>query len=179
MFGGLRTRSAGRYTRRLRAANAIREKEILKVEMTGQQLVPLPQQETWEALNDPAVLKECVPGCESLEQVSDTQYQLTMTARIGPVSAKFKGLMTLQDVEAPRAYTMVFEGQGGVAGFAKGQASVTLASEAEGTRLSYAVKATVGGKIAQLGARLIDGVARKLADDFFKCFNARYSKPEA
>jgi carbon monoxide dehydrogenase subunit G len=149
------------------------------VEMTGQQVVPLPQQETWQALNDPAVLKECIPGCNSLEKMSDSQYQLTMTARIGPVSAKFKGLMTLQDVEAPRTYTMVFEGQGGVAGFAKGQATVTLAPEAEGTQLTYVVKANVGGKLAQLGARLIDGVARKLADDFFKCFNARYAKPEA
>jgi hypothetical protein len=111
--------------------------------------------------------------------VSDTQYQLSMTARIGPVSARFKGMMTLQDIDAPRGYTMVFEGQGGVAGFAKGQANVSLAPEPEGTRLSYAVKATVGGKLAQLGARLIDGVARKLADDFFKCFNARYSNPES
>lgn len=149
------------------------------MEMTGEQLVPLPQQETWQALNDPAVLKECVPGCESLEKVSDTQFELTMKTRIGPVSARFKGMMTLQDVEAPRGYTMVFEGQGGVAGFAKGQANVSLTPEAEGTRLSYAVKASVGGKIAQLGARLIDGVARKLANDFFKCFNARYSNPDA
>ena len=145
------------------------------MEMTGQQLVPLTQDETWEALNDPQVLKECVPGCEVLERMNDTQYQLTMLTKIGPVSARFKGVMTLEDIDAPRGYTMVFEGQGGVAGFAKGRASVALTEEAEGTRLSYAVKATVGGKIAQLGARLIDGVARKLADDFFKCFNARFS----
>ena len=145
------------------------------MEMTGQQLVALPQEETWKALNDPDVLKECVPGCESLERVSDTQYQLTMTARIGPVSARFKGMMTLEDVAEPQGYTMVFEGQGGVAGFAKGKASVALAPEGDATRLSYSVKATVGGKIAQLGARLIDGVARKLADEFFKCFNTRAS----
>ena len=100
-----------------------------------------------------------------------------MTTRIGPVSARFKGMMTLEDIDAPRGYTMVFEGQGGVAGFAKGKASVALTSEPEGTRLTYSVKATVGGKIAQLGARLIDGVARKLADDFFKCFNTRASNP--
>src|SRR5688572_20310564 len=112
--------------------------------MTGQQLVPLPQQETWEALNDTQVLKECVPGCETLEKISDNQYQLTMTSRIGPVSARFKGVMTLQDVEAPNGYTMVFEGQGGVAGFAKGQATVTLEPEGDGTRLTYAVKAMVG-----------------------------------
>ena len=146
------------------------------MEMTGEQIVALPQEETWRALNDTEVLKSCVPGCETLEKVSDTEFQLTMTARIGPVSAKFKGMMTLQDVNAPNGYTMVFEGQGGVAGFAKGQAVVALSPEGEGTRLAYSVKANVGGKIAQLGARLIDGVARKLADDFFKCFNARYSK---
>ena len=149
--------------------------------MNGQQIVPLPQQRTWEALNDTAMLKQCIPGCESLEQVADNQYQLTMKQRIGPVSATFKGLMTLQDVDAPRSYTMVFEGQGGVAGFAKGQAAVALepGPEGEATLLTYAVKAMIGGKLAQLGARLIDGVARKLADDFFRCFNERYSKSES
>jgi carbon monoxide dehydrogenase subunit G len=146
------------------------------VEMTGQQIVPLPQVETWEALNDTEVLKACVPGCETLEKISDTQYELAIRSRIGPVSARFKGVMTLEDVDAPRGYTMIFEGQGGVAGFAKGQASVSLSPEGEGTLLSYSVKAMVGGKIAQLGARLIDGVARKLADDFFRCFNERYTK---
>ena len=149
------------------------------MEMTGQQLVPLPQEETWRALNDTEVLKSCVPGCESLEKLSDDEYELTMRAKIGPVSARFKGKMKLEDVDPPRGYTMVFEGQGGVAGFAKGQAIVSLAQEDEGTRLSYSVKANVGGKIAQLGARLIDGVARKIADDFFKCFNERYSGEKA
>ncbi len=147
------------------------------MEMTGQQFVPLPQQKTWEALNDTEVLKACMPGCETLEQLPDDRYQLTMISRIGPVSAKFKGLMTLQDVDAPRSYTMVFEGQGGVAGFAKGQAVVTLAPEGEARRvLRYTVKAMVGGKIAQFGARLIDGVARKLADDFFTCFNEAHGR---
>jgi carbon monoxide dehydrogenase subunit G len=146
------------------------------VEMTGQQIVPLPQIRTWDALNDTVMLKACIPGCESLEQVADNQYQLTMTSRIGPVSAKFKGLMTLENMDPPNAYTMIFEGQGGVAGFAKGQAAVTLSENGEGTVLSYSVKAMIGGKLAQLGARLIDGVARKLADDFFKCFNARASE---
>jgi uncharacterized protein len=145
--------------------------------MNGQQIVPLSQQRTWEALNDTEMLKQCIPGCDTLEQVGDNQYQLTMTSRIGPVSAKFKGLMTLQDVDAPRAYTMVFEGQGGVAGFAKGQAAVNLTEEGENTVLAYTVKAMIGGKLAQLGARLIDGVARKLAEDFFKCFNERASNP--
>jgi carbon monoxide dehydrogenase subunit G len=146
------------------------------VEMTGQQIVPRPQDETWKALNDTEVIKACIPGCESMEQVSDTQYRLTMISKVGPVSAKFKGLMTLQDVDEPRSYTIVFEGQGGVAGFAKGQAAVALAPEGDAaTRLSYAVKAMVGGKLAQLGARLIDGVARKIADDFFTRFNKRLS----
>ncbi|MDB5863244.1 MAG: carbon monoxide dehydrogenase [Betaproteobacteria bacterium] len=145
------------------------------MEMTGQQVVPLPQARTWDALNDTAVLKSCIPGCESLEKVADNQYQLTMTSRIGPVSARFKGLMTLENMDPPRGYTMTFEGQGGVAGFAKGQAAVTLEENGEGTVLSYSVKAMIGGKLAQLGARLIDGVARKLANDFFKSFNERAS----
>lgn len=149
------------------------------MEMTGEQLVPLPQQATWEALNDTQVLKECVPGCESLEKLADNQYQLTMTSRIGPVSARFKGVMTLRDIDPPNGYTMIFEGQGGVAGFAKGEASVTLEPEGDATRLKYTAKAMVGGKIAQLGARLIDGVARKLSNEFFKCFNERASNPPA
>jgi uncharacterized protein len=144
--------------------------------MTGEQLVPLPQDATWRALNDTQVLKECVPGCDSLDEVEPNKFAVALTSRIGPVSAKFKGMMTLEDVNEPNSYRIVFEGQGGVAGFAKGQATVTLVPEGDSTRLVYAAKATVGGKIAQLGARLIDGVARKLADDFFKCFNARFSK---
>jgi carbon monoxide dehydrogenase subunit G len=142
--------------------------------MTGQQLVPLPQAQTWEALNDTEVLKACIPGCDSMEQLPDGKYQLTMSAKVGPVSAKFKGLMTVQDVDEPNAYTVVFEGQGGVAGFAKGQAAMALAPEGEAaTRLTYTVKALVGGKLAQLGARLIDGVARKLANEFFTRFAKR------
>jgi carbon monoxide dehydrogenase subunit G len=144
--------------------------------MTGHQLVPLPQRETWEALNDTEVLKACIPGCESMELLPDGRYQLTMTSKVGPVSAKFKGLMTVKDVDEPRAYTIVFEGQGGVAGFAKGQAVMNLEAEGEAaTRLSYTAKAMVGGKLAQLGARLIDGVARKLADEFFTRFRKRMS----
>jgi carbon monoxide dehydrogenase subunit G len=147
--------------------------------MTGQQVVPLPQADTWKALNDTEVLKGCIPGCEALEVVGDNKYELAIKSKIGPVSARFKGVMTLENVAAPPSYTMVFEGQGGVAGFAKGQAAVALAPEGEGTLLKYTVKATVGGKIAQLGARLIDGVARKLADYLFKCFNERVSKSDA
>ena len=145
------------------------------MEMTGEQLIPLPQEATWRALNYTAILKDCIPGCETIEQVSDSEYQLTMTARVGPVSAKFKGRMTLSDVDPPNAYTLVFEGQGGVAGFAKGQANVQLTPNAEGTRLGYAVKAMIGGKLAQVGSRLIDGVARKMAEQFFTAFNQRVS----
>ena len=145
------------------------------MEMTGEQLIALPQQATWDALNDTAVLKDCIPGCDSIDRQSDTEYLLTMTAKVGPVSARFKGKMTLLEVQAPDAYTLHFEGQGGVAGFAKGEARVTLAPEAEQTRLAYAVKASIGGKLAQVGARLIDGVAKKMAEQFFTAFNKRAS----
>lgn len=145
------------------------------MEMTGEQLIPMEQEQTWEALNDIAVLKECIPGCETIERVADNEYQLVMTAKVGPVSAKFRGKMTLADVEPPQAYTLVFEGQGGVAGFAKGQANVKLTPEDGATRLGYKVKAMVGGKLAQVGARLIDGVAKKIADQFFTNFNRRAS----
>ena len=149
------------------------------MELTGQQLIPLPQEQTWQALNDPEILKACIPGCDVFDKVSDTQYQLAMTTKIGPVSARFKGLMTLNDVDPPRGYTIIFEGQGGVAGFAKGQAAVALSPEADATRLSYSAKAMVGGKLAQLGARLIDGVARKMSNDFFTAFNARVSNRDS
>lgn len=145
------------------------------MEMKGEQLIPLTQTATWEALNDPAVLKECIPGCESIEKRSDTEYQVVMTAKVGPVSARFRGKMTLADVDAPRSCTLRFEGQGGVAGFAKGQANVELVPGDGGTRLGYTAKAMVGGKLAQVGARLIDGVARKLADQFFVAFTKRLS----
>ena len=143
--------------------------------MTGEQLISLPQEATWRALNDTAVLKDCIPGCETIERVSDSEYQLTMTAKVGPVSAKFKGKMTLSDVDPPQAYTLVFEGQGGVAGFARGQANVQLTPDHEGTRLAYAVKAMIGGKLAQVGSRLVDGVAKKMAEQFFTAFNQRVS----
>lgn len=143
------------------------------MEMTGEQLIPLPQEKTWRALNDTEILKTCIPGCESIDKQSDNEYLLTMTAKVGPVSAKFKGKMTLSEIDPPHAYTLLFEGQGGVAGFAKGQASVRLVPEGDGTKLGYAVKAMVGGKLAQVGARLIDGVAKKLSEQFFSAFNER------
>ena len=145
------------------------------MEMTGEQLILLPQEATWRALNDTAILKACIPGCETIEQVSDSEYQLVMTAKVGPVSAKFKGKMILSDARPPHSYTLVFEGQGGVAGFAKGQASVQLTPDGEGTKLGYAVKAMIGGKLAQVGSRLVDGVAKKMAEQFFTTFNQRVS----
>lgn len=147
------------------------------MDMTGEQLIALPQQETWKALNDPAVLKDCIPGCESIEKVAEDEYDVVLTARVGPVSAKFKGRMKVTDAEPPRAYRLQFEGQGGVAGFAKGEATVSLAPEGSGTRLTYAAKASVGGKLAQVGARLIDGVARQLAGKFFEAFEKRARQP--
>ncbi len=145
------------------------------MEMTGEQLIALPQQATWNALNDTAVLMACIPGCDSMEKQSDHEYLLTMTAKVGPVSAKFKGKMTLTEVHAPDSYTLHFEGQGGIAGFAKGEARVSLVADGATTRLSYGVKASIGGKLAQVGARLIDGVARKMAEQFFSTFNKHAS----
>lgn len=146
------------------------------MEMTGEQLIPQALDATWKALNDTTILKECIPGCESIVQTGDNEYELVMTAKVGPVSAKFKGKMTLMDVVAPQSYRMVFEGQGGVAGFAKGEAQVKLSPQDHMTKLDYTVNAMIGGKLAQIGSRLIDGVAKKIAGDFFSRFNARVSK---
>ena len=143
------------------------------MEMSGEQLVPAPQKAVWDALNDPEMLKACVPGCESIEKSGDNEYQVLMVARVGPVSAKFKGKLTLSDVKPPDSYSIAFEGQGGAAGFAKGGAHVRLTPEAEKTKLSYDVKASVGGKLAQIGSRLVDAAAKKVADDFFRNFNQK------
>ena len=141
------------------------------MEMTGEQLIPLPQQRVWESLNDPGILKACIPGCESIEKVSDTEYKVVMTAAIGPVKAKFNGKLLLADLNPPHSYSIAFEGTGGAAGFGKGAAQVSLLPEGNGTRLSYKATASVGGKLAQIGSRLIDGVAKKMSDDFFARFN--------
>jgi hypothetical protein len=142
------------------------------MEMTGEQLIPLPQQQVWEALNDPGILKACIPGCESIEKVSDTEYKVVMTAAIGPVKAKFNGKLLLADLNPPHSYSIAFEGTGGAAGFGKGAAQVSLLPDGSGTRLTYKATASVGGKLAQIGSRLIDGVAKKMSDDFFAKFNA-------
>jgi len=150
------------------------------MEMTGEQLIPASQQQTWDALNDPAVLKQCVPGCEAIDPAGENQYQVLMVARVGPVSAKFKGKLTLSDIRAPQSYSIAFEGQGGAAGFAKGSAQVRLSSEKDHqTRLSYDVKASVGGKLAQIGSRLVDAAAKKVADDFFRNFNDHFGARHA
>src|SRR5438876_2832416 len=149
------------------------------MEMKGEQLIPAPQQAVWDALNDPGVLKACVPGCESLEKSGDNEYQVLMVARVGPVSAKFKGRLTLSDINPPSSYSISFEGQGGAAGFAKGSAQVSLSSEGAHTRLAYDVKANVGGKLAQIGSRLVDAAAKKVADDFFRNFNEKLSAARA
>ena len=143
------------------------------MEMSAEQLIPASQQQTWDALNDPAMLKQCVPGCEAIDPIAENQYQVLMVARVGPVSAKFKGKLTLSDIQAPDSYSIAFEGQGGAAGFAKGGAHVRLSPEGGSTRLSYDVKASVGGKLAQIGSRLVDAAARKVADDFFRNFNQK------
>lgn len=141
------------------------------MDMTGEQLIALPQQRVWEALNDPAVLKACIPGCESLERVSDNEYRVVLSAAVGPVKAKFSGKLLVSDLDPPNSYSLAFEGSGGAAGFGKGSSKVTLSQAEGGTRLAYSAHATVGGKLAQIGSRLIDGVARKMADDFFARFN--------
>jgi len=145
------------------------------MDMKGEQLIPLDQERTWEALNDIEVLKATIPGCEQIERVSDVEYQVTVQAKIGPVSARFKGKMTLRDVDPPQGYTLSFDGQGGAAGFAKGEARVELTPDGPQTLLRYTAKANIGGKLAQIGSRLVDGAARKLADQFFAAFREHLS----
>ncbi len=141
------------------------------MEMNGDQLISADRQTVWEALNDPDILKACIPGCESLEKISDTELTATVVVKIGPVKAKFSGDVRLENLNPPESYSIVGEGKGGIAGFAKGGADVTLTEEEGGTKLSYAVNAKVGGKIAQLGSRLIDSTAKKLAGKFFESFS--------
>jgi len=141
------------------------------MEMKGEQLIPVPQAEVWRGLNDPEILKACIPGCESIERVTDTEYKVALTIAVGPVKAKFAGKLMLSDLNPPTSYSLAFEGSGGAAGFAKGNANVSLSTEGSATKLAYTTKANVGGKLAQIGSRLIDGVAMKTADQFFAKFN--------
>lgn len=145
----------------------------------GERLIAATPEATWAALNDPETLKACIAGCETLERVSDDEFLATMAMRIGPVNARFKGRLKLENVVPPVSYTIAFDGQGGVAGFGKGSADVRLAPEATGTRLTYAAKAQIGGKLAQVGSRLVEGAAAKITDDFFAAFEARLAPAPA
>jgi carbon monoxide dehydrogenase subunit G len=149
------------------------------MEIKGEYRIPASREKVFAALNDPAVLQTCIPGCESLEKVSDTEMKAKVRMRIGPVSASFTGKVTLSDIDPPNGYRIAGEGQGGAAGFAKGGAVVALQEDAGETVLTYNVDAQVGGKIAQVGARLIEGTARKLADEFFGKFATTVGGPPA
>ena len=146
--------------------------------MSNSRVIPAPPAAVWAALNDPEALKASLPGCESLERVDDTTWKATMAAKVGPVSARFTGTMKIVESTPPDGYTLRFEGQGGAAGFANGEAKVALAPvENDATSLHYDVKAQVGGKLAQIGSRLIDAAAAKIADDFFARFSERLAPP--
>ena len=145
--------------------------------MTGVQLIDAARGDVWLGLNDPEILKACIAGCQSIEKIGDSEYRVMTNVAIGPVSAKFKGKLLLSDLDPPNSYSISFDGQGGAAGFGKGSAKVVLAPEGARTKLEYSVKAQVGGKIAQIGGRLIDGVAKKMADDFFAAFNQKIAVP--
>lgn len=141
------------------------------MDMSGEYVIPAPRQTVWEALNDPEVLKACIAGCEEIEKTSDTGFTAVVVAKVGPVKARFAGAVTLSDLDPPNGYTITGEGKGGAAGFAKGGAKVALTdADGGGTRLAYSVEAQVGGKLAQIGSRLVQGTARKMADDFFAAF---------
>ena len=138
--------------------------------MTGEVQLPANREAVWAKLNDPAVLKSCIPGCEQLDMLSPTEFQAIATVKVGPVKARWKGKVKLADLDPPNSYRISGEGEGGVAGFAKGNAKVSLADKDGGTLLSYNVEAQIGGKLAQLGQRLINSAAKKTADDFFERF---------
>jgi carbon monoxide dehydrogenase subunit G len=144
------------------------------MQLTSQQTLPVPQTVAWDALNDMSILQACIPGCESLKAIGQDQYEVIVMAAVGPVKARFKGLLSLSDLQPPHSYRMAFEGQGGPAGHGKGSAQVRLeATEASVTTLHYSATATVGGKIAQIGQRLVDMAAQRMASEFFSQFDAR------
>jgi carbon monoxide dehydrogenase subunit G len=149
----------------------------MAMNMEGQEQIQAPVDKVWQALNDPDVLKACIPGCESLEKKSDTAFAATVSLKIGPIKARFQGAVELKNLNPPNSYTIEGEGKGGIAGFAKGGADVALTPDGDNaTTLKYTVKADVGGKIAQLGSRLIDSTSKKLAGQFFENFNKRVSE---
>jgi carbon monoxide dehydrogenase subunit G len=142
----------------------------MSMDITGEYLVPAPQQRVWEALNDPQVLKASIAGCQALEKVSDTEFNAIVTTKVGPVSATFRGNVNLSELDAPNGYTLTGRGQGGAAGFAKMSSRVALLPQGEQTLLRYTAQAEIGGKLASVGSRLVQAVAKKNADDFFAAF---------
>ena len=140
------------------------------MDFSGEYIIPSTKQKVWDALNDPEVLKQCIDGCEELNKESDSEFSARVTAKVGPVRAKFSGKVTLSDIDPPNGYKISGEGQGGVAGFAKGGAVVKLEDSDGVTKLTYTAEAEVGGKLASVGSRLVEGVAKKTADDFFGKF---------
>lgn len=144
--------------------------------MTGSQTLPVVRQIAWDALNDPEILKASITGCDELTRTSDTEFSTQVTAAVGPVKAKFKAKLTLMDVVPPESYMIRFDGQGGVAGFGKGEARVKLTEQGAATLLEYSAKASVGGKLAQIGSRLVDATAQKMAGEFFTKFNAELAR---
>ncbi len=149
------------------------------MELKGERLIPASVDATWRALNDPDILRDCIAGCQLIERTGQDAYEAVVAVRVGPVSARFKGKLQMSDVLPPNSYTIHFDGQGGVAGFGKGSAEVALAPEGEQTRLRYEARAQVGGKMAQVGSRLVDAAAAKITDDFFSAFEARLSPARA
>jgi len=149
------------------------------MEMTGEFRIPAPRQRVWEGLNDPEILKSSIPGCQTIEKLSDTEFTAKVLTQVGPVKANFAGKVILADLDPPQSYTIAGEGTGGVAGFAKGSAKVNLDEDGGATVLHYAVQAHVGGKLAQIGSRLIDSVARRMAENFFTRFVAAVAPEEA
>ena len=148
------------------------------MKMSGEEIIPAPREAVWQALNDPDVLRQCIPGCESIGRKSDTEFEAKVLAKVGPVKARFTGVVHLSDLNPPKSYRISGEGKGGLAGFATGGANVRLDEVAEGTRLSYDVDAQVGGKLASLGSRLIDSTARSMATQFFEKLVAMASGEE-
>ncbi len=147
------------------------------MDFTGRYLIAASPQRVWEGINDPAILKASIPGCEQLDKTSPTDFVASARLKIGPLSASFKGKVQLTELDPPHGLRLSGEGQGGVAGFARGEAQVVLTPEGDGTLLTYTAKASVGGKLAQIGQRLIDGAAKQIADDFFKRFTAALDRP--
>ena len=141
------------------------------MELAGEQIIHAPRQKVWAALNDPTILSRCIPGCEEVNRLSDTETQARVQIKVGPVRARFGGKILMSDIEAPDRCRLTFEGAGGAAGFAKGSSMVELADSGADTRLRYSVQAAVGGKLGQIGGRLIDASARKMADEFFTAFD--------